>query len=49
MPVRSSVTKNGATECVTNDPTTGTAQGMHLTTGQNDFYATDGEGSVVAD
>ncbi|MEO7061989.1 MAG: RHS repeat-associated core domain-containing protein [Lapillicoccus sp.] len=48
VPTLDSVTKGGTTTTyITNDPVTGAPQGMTLSTGQNDYFATDGQGSVV--
>lgn len=48
VPILESVTKNGSTAYFANDPTTGTAQEMHLASGQDAYYVRDRQGTVVA-
>lgn len=48
VPTLDSLTKNGATTYIDNDPTTGTPTGFYLPIGQADYLVTDGQGSTIA-
>lgn len=48
VPTLDSVTKNGSTTTIINDPVTGQPQSLTTSTGQNNYFATNGQGSVVA-
>lgn len=48
VPALDSITRNTDTTYIENDPTTGRPQALNLSTGENTYLATDGQGSVTA-
>lgn len=48
VPALDSITRNTDTTYIENDPTTGRPQALNLSTGENAYLATDGQGSVTA-